>query len=86
MLHHNFFTRLVIGDDNAAMVVLQSMNHNDMCFFFAEQQQTISSDIIFEYNGEDYFAIYVVDNVSSVESECGHRIITVDASLYTIIN
>ena len=47
------FTRLVIGCYNNTTEVLQSINYNDMVGLLDEQQQTFSSGITFEYNGED---------------------------------
>ena len=80
------FTRLVIGDVNDATEVLQLINHNDMVDLITEKQQTISFGIICEYNGKDYFATDVVNNVVTVESQDCEHTITVHTSLCTIIN
>ena len=80
------FTWLVIGDDNDETEALQSINHNAMVYLLAGRQQTISSGIIFEYNGEDYFVTDVVNNVVTVESQDGEHTVTVHAPLCTIIN
>ena len=41
---------------------------------------------MFEYDGEDYFATDVVNNLVSAEIQCVHFTTTVNALLYTIIN
>ena len=57
-----------------------------MVDLLAEQQQTISSGISFEYNCADYFGTDVVNNIVTTEIQDGECTIIVHVSLCTIIN
>ena len=78
------FTRLVVGYNNDTMKVLQLINHNAMVDFLVKHQQYIQNGTVFEYNGDNYYVTYVVNNVVSAESKNGQRTISVHASLYNI--
>ena len=57
-----------------------------MVDLLAEQQQTISSGISFEYNCADYFGTDVINNIVTTEIQDGECTIIVHVSLCTIIN
>ena len=81
------YTPLVIGENDDAMHVLRSINHNTMVDLLTSQQCVIQLWSKFSYNGKEYFATHVDGNMVSGEDTDGvHRITAVHASLCTIIN
>jgi hypothetical protein len=81
------YTPLVIGENDDAMHVLRSINHNVMVDLLTAQQCVIAPYSKFSYNGKEYFATHVDGSMVSGEDTDGvHRITAVHASLCTIIN
>ena len=80
------FTRLVISDNEDALHVLRSLNHNTMVELLTRQQCVIVQYCCFEFEGGEYFATAVDGNMVSGESRDGRRQINVDASLCTLLD
>ena len=81
------YTPLVIGENDDAMHVLRSINHNVMVDLLTSQQCVIEPYSKFSYNGKEYFATHVDGSMVSGEDTYGvHIITTVLASLCTITN
>ena len=80
------FTRLVISDDEDALHVLRSINHNTMVDLLTAQQYVIGQYSRFQFDGGEYYATAVVGTMVSGESIDGRRQINVDASLCTLLD
>ena len=62
------FTRLVISDNEDALHVLRSLNHNTMVELLTRQQCVIVQYCCFEFEGGEYFATAVDGTMVSGES------------------
>ena len=80
------FTRLVIEDDDDALHVLRSINHNTIVDLLTTQQCVLGKYSRFQFDGGEYYATAVVGTVVSGESIDGRRQINVDSSLSTLLN
>ena len=80
------FTRLVISDDEDALHVLRSINHNTMVELLTKQQCVISLFSRFQFEGGEYFATSINGTMVNGESIDGSRQINVDVSLCTLLD
>ena len=80
------FTRLVISDDEDALHVLRSINHNTMVDLLTKQQCVIVPYSRFQFEGGEYFSTAVVGTMVTGETVDGTRQINVHASLCTVLN